>query len=302
MLQTSQVVLTVLLLCDALAAPIVPKSDTNRKMATMEVTVRFAGTRIERVPLEKYVAAVLASESGNFESEEALKAMAVAVRSYALHFRDRHREAGFDFCDTTHCQDLRHGSPSERTIRAAEETAGQLLWYDKSPAAAYYNADCGGRTEAAGSVWGSGEPYLKGRVDRYCARRGNREWRSSFSKGLVQQALAGQGIDAPPNLQSVEVVQRTDSGRASRILLHGASAIVVKIGTFQNAMQRALGWKSVPSSSFTVERHADQVVLSGKGSGHAVGLCQSGAEQMGEEGKSYRQILAYYYPGTTVAR
>lgn len=302
MLQTSQVLLTLLLLCDALAAPIVPKSDINRKMDEMEVTVRYSGTRIERVPLEKYVAAVLASESGNFESEEALKAMAVAVRSYALHFRDRHRAAGFDFCDTTHCQDLRHGSPTDRERRAAEQTAAELLWYDKSPAASYYNADCGGSTEAADTVWGSGEPYLKGRVDRFCTRKGNREWRSSYSKKLVQHALAEQGIDAPEDLQSVEVVQRTDSGRASRILLHGATALVVKVGAFQNAMQRALGWKSVPSSSFTVRRDADQFVFAGKGSGHAVGLCQAGAERMGMEGKSYRQILANYYPGTTVSR
>ena len=95
MLQNSQVVFALLLLCEALAAPIVPRSEVNRKMEAMEVKVRFDG-RAGQTPLEEYVAAVLAKESGNFRSDEALKAMAVAVRSYALHFRGRHEREGFD--------------------------------------------------------------------------------------------------------------------------------------------------------------------------------------------------------------
>jgi stage II sporulation protein D len=303
MLRNSQLVVALLLLCDALAAPLVPAREVNRKMEGMEVNVRFDGGDARQTPLEAYIAAVLAKESGNFRSDEALKAMAVAVRSYALHFRGRHQKEGFDFCDTTHCQALQPGAVTPRLRKAAAETAGELIWYDRAPAAAYYHADCGGSTEAAQHVWGSGEPYLKQRVDRFCTRNGGGEWNSAFSKQLVRFVLDEQGVEAPEDLDSMEVVQRTPSGRAAKLLLHGEGAVViVKAGAFRNAMQRGLGWKSVPSGSFTVSQDSDRFFFSGRGAGHAVGLCQAGAERMGKDGKTYRQILAHYYPGTIVGR
>src|SRR5215468_11062968 len=71
-----------------------------------------------QMPLEQYVAAVLQGESAGFKSDEGLKAMAVAARTYAVHFGSRHQAESFDFCDTTHCQDVRLGAESER-MRAA---------------------------------------------------------------------------------------------------------------------------------------------------------------------------------------
>ena len=301
MLQNSQVVFALLLLCEALAAPIVPRSEVNRKMEAMEVKVRFDG-RAGQTPLEEYVAAVLAKESGNFRSDEALKAMAVAVRSYALHFRGRHEREGFDFCDTTHCQAIQREAVTPALKKAAADTAGELIWYDRAPAAAYYHADCGGSTEAAQHVWGSGEPYLKQRVDRFCTRPDSGEWNSAFSKELVRSVLGTQGVEIPEDMESMEIVQRTPSGRAAKLLLHGSGAVIVKAGAFRNAMQRGLGWKSVPSGAFTVDQDTDRFFFSGRGAGHAVGLCQRGAERMGLAGQTYREILAYYYPGTVVGR
>jgi stage II sporulation protein D len=266
------------------------------------VAVRFSGVGVANLPLEEYVAAVLAAESGGFRSEEALKAMAVATRTYALHFRGRHREQGFDFCDTTHCQDLRRSKVTPRLRQAAGATAGEMVWYSGSPAAAYYHAHCGGSTEAPQYVWGVREPYLRQRADRYCAREGAKEWHSEYSKGLIERVLEDQGVETPHRLDSVQVVQRTPSGRAARLLLSGSEMAVVKIADFRRAIQRGLGWKSVPSDSFSVREGSGTFVFSGKGFGHAVGLCQAGAERMGEEGKPYREILAYYYPGTVLAR
>jgi stage II sporulation protein D len=67
-------------------------------------------------------------------------------------------------------------------------------------------------------------------------------------------------------------------------------------------MQRGLGWKSVPSGAFSVEQDSYRFLFSGRGAGHAVGLCQAGADRMGQAGKTYREILAYYYPGTVIGR
>src|SRR5207237_5257313 len=115
------------------------------------------------MPLEEYVAGVLGGESSVFKSEEALKAMAVAARTYAVHHAGRHRAEGFDFCDTTHCQDLRLAARSDRLHTATEATEAELLWYDGAPADAYYSRHCGGPTEAADA------PHLKQQSDTFCS-------------------------------------------------------------------------------------------------------------------------------------
>ena len=100
------------------------------------------------LPLEDYVAGVLAGESSVFSSAESLKAMAVTARSFAARFRGRHQSEGFDFCDTTHCQDLRLTAVTLRLQEAAQATEGELLWFEGEPAATYYHRHCGGTTEA----------------------------------------------------------------------------------------------------------------------------------------------------------
>jgi stage II sporulation protein D len=302
MFRISQVTFCLLILCEALAAPHVPNSEGNRKMEMMRVTVRFSSGGVRSIPLEQYVAAVLAGESRNFRSTEALKAMAVAVRSYALHFRNRHRAAGFDFCDTTHCQYLQFDKVTPRLTAAATASESEMVWHDGSPAATYYHANCGGSTEASQDVWGSPEPYLMQRLDRFC-RRGPRDvWQSRYSKDLVRRAMVTHGVDAPDSLESLEVVKRTPSGRAATLLLIGSDIISVPVSAFRIAMQKMLGWRSVPSASFDVKVEPGWFVFSGRGAGHAVGLCQAGAERMGLAGKTYQEILAFYYPQTIIGR
>ena len=99
------------------------------------------------------MAAVLAGEVGSFRNEEALKAMAVAARTYAAYFRSRHRIEGYDFCSTTHCQRAILEDAGGRFKKAAEATRGQLLWFHSKPAFAVYSQDCGGKSEAAHAVW-----------------------------------------------------------------------------------------------------------------------------------------------------
>jgi len=110
---------------------------------------------ITELPLEDYVAAVLAGESSGFRAEESLKAMAVAARTWAVHFLNRHKTEGFDFCDTTHCQDFRVTALSTRLRKAVEATSNEVLRYDGRPIPAYYHQDCGGITEPRAPYLGS---------------------------------------------------------------------------------------------------------------------------------------------------
>ena len=100
------------------------------------------GGKVVEMPLEKYVAGVLAGESSVFRSEEALKAMAVAARTYAVRLRGRHAKDGFDFCATTHCQRVNLKAITPRFDAIADATAGELLWFEGKPAFACYTRDC----------------------------------------------------------------------------------------------------------------------------------------------------------------
>jgi len=251
--------------------------------------------------MEEYIAGVLAGETGNFKSDEALKAMAVAARTYAMHFGSRHALEGFDFCDTTHCQDLRIAGIDAHLRSIAEATAGEVLWYDGEPAATYYHANCGGTTEDGHFVLGNNEPpapFLVQHSDQYCVRNGSTQWRTEVAKRELQRALAADGIVVPGTLRTVSVLHRTPSGRVEFLRVTGSSTITVPAVTFRSAIGRHIGWDRMKSNWYDVSDAGDRLTFHGRGSGHGVGLCQVGAEVMGEEGHSYREILSFYYPGT----
>jgi stage II sporulation protein D len=260
--------------------------------------IRSQGGRLKltiRVPLEAYVAAALAGESAGFKSDPSLAAMAVAARTYAVHFQDRHRAEGFDFCDTTHCQDLHFSAISERLLRAAEATEGELLWFRGSPAATYYGKDCGGSTEDAATVWPDQRaPYLIHHDDPYCPRK---EWRSAIRQDELRAALLSSGIRLAGD-DSLAILERTPSGRALRLRVGGSS--IISASSLRFAAGRAHGWSSIPSDLYELRNEGASVIFEGRGSGHGVGLCQLGAARMGEQGQSYQQILAFYYPGTAL--
>ena len=253
------------------------------------------------MPMEEYIAGVLAGETGNFKSDEALKAMAVAARTFAVHFGSRHALDGFDFCDTTHCQDLRIAGIDAHLRRIAEATAGEILWYDGEPAAAYYAANCGGASEDGRFILGNDEaraPYLHEHSDQYCVRNGGSQWSSEVSKRELQRALAEDGIVVPGTLRSVAVVHRTPSGRVEFLRVTGSSSVRISGLNFRAAIGHNIGWDRLKSNWYEVSDQGTHIMFHGRGSGHGVGLCQVGAEVMGEEGHSYREILAFYYPGT----
>jgi stage II sporulation protein D len=253
------------------------------------------------IPMEEYIAGVLAGETGNFKSDEALKAMAVAARTYAMHFGSRHALEGFDFCDTTHCQDLRIAGIDAHLRSIAEATVGEVLWYDGEPAATYYHANCGGTTEDGHFILGNNEPpapFLVQHSDQYCVRNGSTQWRTEVAKRELQRALAADGLVVPGILRTVSVLHRTPSGRVELLRVTGKGTITVPALAFRSAIGRHIGWDRMKSNWYDVSDAGDRLTFHGRGSGHGVGLCQVGAEVMGEEGHSYREILSFYYPGT----
>jgi stage II sporulation protein D (peptidoglycan lytic transglycosylase) len=263
-------------------------------VARAEVTYKvLVDGRIIELPAERYVAGVLAGESSVFRNEEARKAIAVAARTYAARLRGRHAREGFDFCETTHCQRLDLSAIDDRATKAAAATEGELLWFEGKPAFSVYSRNCGGRTD----VWPDlVVPYLKVQRDPYCAPA---TWTWMATSRQLILALKASGLSVPEDLVDVSVLERTASGRARTLVLVGRTrSVPIAAGSFRFAVGRALGWNTLRSEQYEVKH----LHFRGKGLGHGVGLCQNGADAMAGAGKSYREILAFYYPGAQVSR
>jgi len=257
------------------------------------------------LPVETYVERVVASESGPADSAESLKALAVVVRSFALH--DSHGHADYDLCDSTHCQLLHWGSRGNRQAAHAATlaTAGETLWFHSQRATAWFHQNCGGRTASPAEAWpAKGKeaalrpmPWLNSRVDPYCTAGGARDWSVTISLADLTAVLADAGL-VRSGWKSFGVAQRGESGRA----------VTLKIGTtqisaedFRLAIGRAMGWGKILSTWFEVSAQGDQFYFHGRGSGHGVGLCQAGAAAMSAAGRDYGQILAQYFSGANAA-
>jgi stage II sporulation protein D len=261
------------------------------------------GGGVRTLSSEDYVAAVLAGESSTFTSDEALKAMAVAARTYAAQRRGRHAAEGFDFCSTTHCQRVAINGANARLKAAAGATEGQLLWFEGKPAFTVYTRDCGGKTEDVRSVWPEMDaPYLRSVTDRYCMRQPDR-WSWSSPEQEIVRALKASELKTPEQIQQIAVVKRTESGRAQTLLLAGSGISErISAGSFRFAVGRSLGWNTIRSTRFEIRSREQRIEVSGQGEGHGVGLCQRGAEEMGRQGFTFHEILRFYYPGTVLSR
>ena len=255
------------------------------------------------LPVETYVERVVASESGTSDTSESLKALAIVVRSFALH--QAHGHADYDLCDSTHCQLLHWGGRPERTAAAHAATlatAGETLWFHGQRAAAWFHQNCGGRTASPGEVWPgrlsrAPMPWLVSRADPYCTAGGAREWSASLSLGELTGALAAAGL-VRSGWKNLSVARRGDSGRAVTLQVDGTQ---INAEDFRLAVGRAFGWGKLLSNWYEISPQGDQFVFHGRGSGHGVGLCQAGAAAMGAQGRDATQILAQYFPGAITA-
>ncbi len=270
-------------------------------LSAASVRVQVQG-RVVTMDLEEYTAAALAGESSVFESGEALKAMAVAARTYAARFRGRHAGEGFDLCDTTHCQRIDRKSVTARLMDAVADTQGELLWYNGTPAMTYYTRDCGGHTEDARVLWpDAAAPYLASKTDPYCVRVNNAKWNWRGSASEISDALRRSGLKTPRSLEKIAIVDRTATDRAKTLALSGSGeSMRISASSFRFAIGRLLGWSTLRSDLYETTSRDGEITFLGNGAGHAAGLCQNGAEQMGREKHSYLEILGFYYPGTKV--
>lgn len=253
------------------------------------------------LPMERYVVAVLNGETAPDEPLESLKAMAVVARTYALTNHTRHQAEGFDLCDDTHCQVARFSAARPLVEQAVSETTGETLWYQGTRAQVFFHQNCGGMTANVRDVFpgnpAAALPYLRAHRDVYCVRRSSAEWQSEVRVADLRDALLRAGIRADFGAGTLAVAARTDAGRARTL---SAGGVEIPANTFRIAVNRTLGWNTIKSDWYEIENRGDIIGFHGRGSGHGVGLCQTGAAEMAREGHSYIEILGEYFPGTNI--
>jgi SpoIID/LytB domain protein len=265
----------------------------------------------QQLSVEDYVLGVMRAEAAMETEPEALKALAIAIRTYALKNAGRHAKDGYDFCSTTHCQRFvltanRGRWPTAKRdllLDAVRSTEGQVLLDEHGKVIdSYFGASCGGETANIGTLWGIAAPeYLRGVRDEYCAAGPHAEWIDTLSRAELLRALQSDSrTDVGNRLDQIIVSQRDETGRAEFITLEGERRKIVRGWDFKIVIGRALGWNVLKSSRFEVSRAGSNFVFRGRGFGHGLGLCQEGAHVMAARRMNYQRILEKYFPGTSI--
>ncbi|MBI9074615.1 MAG: SpoIID/LytB domain-containing protein [Desulfatibacillum sp.] len=249
---------------------------------------------INRVGVETYLYGVVPREMPSGWPEEALKAQAVAARSYALYLKEKRLNEPFDLTATTASQV--YGGYDEtfsKAIRAVDDTRGQVLTHDGKLALTYYHSNSGGYTEDAGNVWVADMPYLKGGADPFSSKSPGTRWECSLKAAEIQQAMLNAGLDVG-KVTGLRLLDATTSGRVRTVrIMSDSGALSLNSNSFRLKMDPA----RVRSTRFAITNKDDVYLFKGTGYGHGVGMSQWGARNMALENKTYQNILSYYYKG-----
>ena len=260
------------------------------------VTLRADGDTIDVLnvlDIESYLRGVVPSEMSASWPMEALKAQAVAARSYTLASLDP--SGSYDLCATVDCQVYR-GVEAEhpRTDAAVAATAGVVVTYQGLTAKTYYHSDSGGVVASSQEVWGAPSPYLVALQD-VVASTPHRSWTSRLDGAALGASLRSVGLDVG-TVQGLRVVRLSESGRVAELEVHGTAGMRVLRGFQLRTLARGWGLRSM---RFQVQ---GGLTVRGDGWGHGVGMSQYGARALAVSGHDYGAILAFYYPTTGLTR
>jgi stage II sporulation protein D len=252
---------------------------------------------VNELPLEDYIAGVLRAEAGEKFPKEALRAQAIVARTYAAHQRAIANGKPFHIlASTAHQQYAGRVAATSPVWDAVRETTGQVLLWEGEVFPAFYHTESGGYTEDPRTVFAARNmPALKPVVCPFSAGSPHYYWNLDLRLSEITEALRRGGIDVGP-IKRIEVAERTPSLRAANVLVTGTRGSTQVRG---NEFRRLLGYDTFKSTLFAVAVDGELARFAGRGYGHGVGMCQWGAKGMAERGHTARQILEFYYPGTS---
>lgn len=253
---------------------------------------------INYVGLEDYLQGVLYHEVSHRWPMECLRSQAIAARTFAVYQARSNKAQPYDLRSDIYSQ-VYGGKNSERwsTNIAVDSTKGKVLVFKGDIFPAYFHATCGGRTEDASNLWKIDIQPLKGGYCDFCRESKHYKWSKSIPADDLGDILRQNGYKIGA-IRTVNVLSRNISGRVDKLEIRdGDGATVVLTGKIFRGL---LGPNVLRSTMFDANVVGDRVVLSGRGWGHGVGMCQWGAYGMSRDGRKAEQILKYYYPGAEI--
>ncbi len=245
---------------------------------------------INHVPIDDYIASLIHGEMPESYPIEALKAQAVAARSYAVAQANKRRKEGLPW-------DLKNGEKdqvypgaqkeSTASLQASFDTKDQYLVNNGEVLKAYYSAASGGHSELPSAVWGRANEDAPFTAKPNAWDKGRYQWNMDLSKGIA--AL----WERLGNLIDIQVISRTPGARVSVLKLVGSQR---EINLTSRNFAKKLGMGSFKSLKFDIEKNPTGFTFKGEGWGHGVGLSQVAAQKMALAGLSYKKILEFHYP------
>ena len=280
------------------------------------------------IHLEDYLKGVVPVEMGklNHPEMEALKVQAIAARTYALSRLGQYPDRGYDLEASVVDQTYSGVAVEDPLVnKAIKLTKGKVLTYQGKLIVSYYHANCGGKTEYIERVWDKpNQPYLIPiDDDGFCSWSKNYQWEESWTKEVLEQNIKAflNSFQIPPDiglpstyafsdLLDLKIKERSPSGRVELLeVVTDQGTFVIRADKIRWALKRGGDTNPIlPSIWFDLEfergndNSIQQVVARGRGNGHGVGMCQTGAIGMAKAGYSYRDILVHYYPGTKITK
>jgi stage II sporulation protein D len=254
-------------------------------------------TAVNILSMEEYLYSVVPKEVSKEWPMEALKAQSVAARTYAMNRMNSRNNHDYDLVCTQ--MDQVYGgyeSERERTTQAVDATRGEILVYDGEPIICYFHANSGGMTEDGYQAFGVRRAYLRATPDPYSKGTPGYRWSLRISAKELQKRLIAKGYGCG-SISSVIISDKSPSGRVKEVKVFHSRGVTDIDGA-------AFRWKvdstMMRSTLFSIRKEGNYFVFEGYGYGHGVGMSQWGCYNQARQGKDYRDILSYYYPGTNI--
>ena len=216
-------------------------------------------TLINIVPFEQYLYGVVPSEMQANSHMEALKAQAVASRSYAINTMGKHEKHGFNLCSTTHCHVYKGlGEETPNTNKAVDDTKGKNVIYNGKTASVFYFSSSGGRTESNKYVWGFEYPYLQSVEDKYeSGKSHNYNWEKTLTAAKIKEIMVQKGFDLG-DIFGVKVTKRSEAGRAAELIIDGSKEDRTYVrGDCRNVFSLDSQWYNISTDADAVIKPKD---------------------------------------------
>lgn len=255
-------------------------------------------TVVNDIDLEDYLYGVLYHEVSHLWPQEALKAQAIAARTFALYQKRQSALQPYDLRSDIYSQ-VYGGRTSERwsTTRAVNLTEGKVLVYNGDIFPAYYHATCAGHTEDASVLWNIDLAPLKGVECDFCKYSPHYNWIKDIPLWKIANLLKENGYKLG-RIASINILSKNISARAEKIEIKDEAGVSLILTA--KDFRQMMGPNVIRSTKFDISLKGAQAHLKGLGWGHGAGMCQWGAFGMSRKGKKADEILKYYYPGTEI--